>query len=126
LLETGSTQLIRNTAAQQLADVQKTHPDELFNLLTRVIPYLRSGKWETRIAAAKAIGGIVDHAEKFDPNEDDEPITKGESNGNGSTYLEEIKPEGKHEDNSDLKQIKREGGDDEKDRLGTLINSQTY
>jgi hypothetical protein len=32
-LETGSTQLIRNTAAQQLADVQKQHPDELFNLL---------------------------------------------------------------------------------------------
>lgn len=72
LLETGSTQLIRNTAAQQLADVQKQHPDELFNLLTRVIPYLRSKSWDTRIAAAKAIGGIVENAEKFDPNEDEE------------------------------------------------------
>src|SRR6266536_5599286 len=41
LLETGSTQLIRNTAATQLADVQKAHPEELFNLLTRVVPYLR-------------------------------------------------------------------------------------
>ncbi|KAI7103757.1 hypothetical protein KC352_g30255, partial [Hortaea werneckii] len=68
LLETGSTQLIRNTAAQQLADVQKNHPDELFNLLTRVVPYLRSPSWDTRTAAAKAIGGIVEHAEKFDPN----------------------------------------------------------
>ncbi|KAI9656436.1 MAG: TATA-binding protein-associated factor mot1 [Trizodia sp. TS-e1964] len=71
LLETGSTQLIRNTAAQQLAEVQKTHPDELFNLLTRVIPYLRSKTWDTRIAAAKAIGGIVENAERFDPNAGD-------------------------------------------------------
>ncbi|KAF2837780.1 putative TBP associated factor [Patellaria atrata CBS 101060] len=96
LLETGSTQLIRNTAAQQLADVQKQHPDELFNLLTRVVPYLRSKSWETRTAAAKAIGGIVDNAEKFDPNAEDEPI-KSESNGsstNGSSIKqEEIKQE---------------------------------
>ena len=68
LLETGSTQLIRNTAAQQLADVQKNHPDELFNLLTRVVPYLRSPSWDTRTAAAKAIGGIVEHAERYDSN----------------------------------------------------------
>ncbi|KAI4143544.1 MAG: hypothetical protein LQ341_002890 [Variospora aurantia] len=68
LLETGSTQLIRNTAAQQLGDVQKQHPDELFNLLTRVIPFLRSKSWDTRIAAAKAIGSVVEHAAKFDPN----------------------------------------------------------
>ncbi|EME50250.1 hypothetical protein DOTSEDRAFT_68955 [Dothistroma septosporum NZE10] len=68
LLETGSTQLIRNTAAQQLADVQKNHPDELFNLLTRVVPYLRSPSWDTRTAAARAVGGIVEHAEKYDPD----------------------------------------------------------
>ncbi|KAH0537137.1 TATA-binding protein-associated factor mot1 [Glutinoglossum americanum] len=74
LLEAGSTQLIRNTAAQQLADVQKAHPDELFNLLTRVVPYLRSKSWDTRIAAAKAIGGIVDNAERFDPNADEGPV----------------------------------------------------
>jgi hypothetical protein len=77
LLETGSTALIRNTAADQLADVQKQHPDELFNLLTRVIPYLRSKSWETRVAAAKAVGGIVSNAEKFDPNAEDEPIEAG-------------------------------------------------
>jgi TATA-binding protein-associated factor len=71
LLETGHTPLIRNTAAQQLADVQKQHPDELFNLLSRVVPYLRSKSWETRRAAAKALGGIVENATKYDPNEDD-------------------------------------------------------
>src|ERR1700760_3621463 len=80
LLETGSTQLIRNTAAEQLADIQKQHPDELFNLLTRVIPYLRSKTWDTRTATAKAIGGIVSNADKFDPNAEDEPIKK-ETNG---------------------------------------------
>ncbi|OCK81293.1 hypothetical protein K432DRAFT_425065 [Lepidopterella palustris CBS 459.81] len=80
LLETGSTQLIRTTAADQLADVQKQHPDELFNLLTKVIPYLRSKHWETRIAAARAVGGIVSNAEKFDPNNEDDPI-KHENNG---------------------------------------------
>jgi TATA-binding protein-associated factor len=74
LLETGSTQLIRNTAATQLADVQKAHPEELFNLLTRVVPYLRHKTWETRIAASKALGGIVENAEKYNPNALDDPL----------------------------------------------------
>ncbi len=79
LLETGSTQLIRNTAAQQLGDVQKQHPAELFNLLTRVVPFLKSKSWDTRTAAAKAIAGIVENASLFDPNGDedlmeDEPV----------------------------------------------------
>ncbi|KAF2114547.1 hypothetical protein BDV96DRAFT_577033 [Lophiotrema nucula] len=100
LLETGSTALIRNTAADQLADVQKQHPDELFNLLTRVIPYLRSKNWETRVAAAKAVGGIVANAEKFDPNDEDEPA-KSDSNGhlkpedaNGSAVKKEENGDG--------------------------------
>jgi TATA-binding protein-associated factor len=87
-LETGSTALIRNTAADQLADVQKQHPDEVFNLLTRVIPFLRSKKWETRVAAAKAVGGIVSNAEKYDPNAEDEavnPEVKGEANGHAKS-----------------------------------------
>ncbi len=83
MLETGSTQLIRNTAAQQLADVQKAHPEELFNLLTRVVPYLRHKTWDTRIAAARALGGIVDNSERYDPN-----------TGDGSTKDEPKKEEG--------------------------------
>ncbi|RAL64989.1 hypothetical protein DID88_001579 [Monilinia fructigena] len=59
LLETGSTPLIRNTAAQQLADVQKAHPEELFNLLTRVVPYLRHKTWDTRTAASKPWLGLL-------------------------------------------------------------------
>jgi TATA-binding protein-associated factor len=80
LLEKGSTPLIRNTAAQQLADIQKQHPDELFNLLGRVLPYLKAHAWDTRTAAAKAIGGIVSHVEKFNPNADEADV-KPEGNG---------------------------------------------
>ncbi|EXJ92454.1 hypothetical protein A1O3_01005 [Capronia epimyces CBS 606.96] len=78
LLDKGSTQLIRNTAAAQLADIQKQNPDNLFALLGRVLPYLQSKSWDTRTAAAKAIGGIVSNVPKFDPNADD-PEPKYES-----------------------------------------------
>ncbi|KAH6661921.1 TATA-binding protein-associated factor MOT1 [Plectosphaerella plurivora] len=71
ILETGSTRLIRDTAVNQLADWQKQHPDELFNILGRVVPYLRHKDWETRSTAAKAIGKIIEHAPLYDPNEDD-------------------------------------------------------
>lgn len=77
LLDKGSTQLIRNTAASQLADVQKQNPENLFALLGRVLPYLQSKSWDTRTAAAKALGAIIDNAQKFDPNADD-PDTKSD------------------------------------------------
>lgn len=91
MLETGSTQLIRNTAAQQLADVQKAHPEELFNLLTRVVPYLRHKVWDTRIAAARALGGIVDNAERYDPNADD-GFTKAEAKKEESAVIKKEEP----------------------------------
>lgn len=68
LLDAGSTHFIRHTAAEQLGRIQAEHPEELFNLLIRVLPYLQSKSWDTRTAAAKAIGGIVENTEKFDPN----------------------------------------------------------
>src|ERR1700724_4419363 len=71
LLETGSTTLVRTTAAQQLADIQKQHPHELYNLLARVAPYLRSKEWECRVAAGRAIGGISENVPQWDPNADD-------------------------------------------------------
>ncbi|PNY27906.1 helicase mot1 [Tolypocladium capitatum] len=73
ILETGSTRLIRDTAVNQLADWQKQHPDELFNLLSRVVPYLRHKEWETRSTAAKAIGKIVENAPVHDPNSGNAP-----------------------------------------------------
>ena len=86
--------MIRNTAAQQLGDVQKQHPDELFNLLTRVIPFLKSKSWDTRTAAAKAIAGIVENASLFDPNGDEDiktdyPVKVESENAPDSTnYLQ--------------------------------------
>jgi len=75
ILETGSTKLIRDTAVNQLADWQKQQPDELFNLLSRVVPYLRHKEWETRSTAAKALGRIIENAAAYDPNEDEDPLT---------------------------------------------------
>ena len=103
-MEKGSTQLIRNTAADQLADVQKQHPDELFNLLGRILPYLRAHRWDTRTAAARAIGGIVTNAEPFDPNADD---VDGANDSNGAVKLEQatIKTEAADGNTSELLQL---------------------
>ena len=92
LLDKGSTQLIRNTAASQLADIQKQNPDNLFSLLGRILPYLQSKSWDTRTAAARAIGGIVSNATTYEPNADElelkdedikleDAILKHEANG---------------------------------------------
>ncbi|KAI0480485.1 SNF2 family domain-containing protein [Xylariaceae sp. FL0804] len=72
ILETGSTRLIKDTAVNQLADWQRQQPEELFNLLSRVVPYLRHKDWDTRATAAKAIGRIVENAAFYDPNEDED------------------------------------------------------
>ncbi|KAI1861089.1 hypothetical protein JX265_009708 [Neoarthrinium moseri] len=72
ILETGSTKLIKDTAVNQLADWQKQHPEELFNLLSRVVPYLRHKDWDTRATSAKAIGKIIENAPHYDPNEDED------------------------------------------------------
>ncbi|KAJ5678976.1 hypothetical protein N7462_007220 [Penicillium macrosclerotiorum] len=94
LLDNGSTQLIRNTAAQQLADVQKQHPDELFNLLGRILPYLRSKSWETRTASARAIGLIVANADIYDPNAEDGLQIKSASEDDDDVEIKsEIKSE---------------------------------
>ncbi|KAG0207805.1 TATA-binding protein-associated factor mot1 [Mortierella sp. GBA30] len=72
LLETGSTAAVRATAAQQLGDIQKQHPSELFNLLSRVLVHLRSKSWDTRIAAGQALEAIVGNVPQWDPSTDPE------------------------------------------------------
>lgn len=92
ILETGSTRLIRDTAVNQLADWQKQQPEELFNLLSRVVPYLRHKDWETRSTAAKAVGKILENSELYDPNADEEPLPskkKDDEDGNGFVKKEE-------------------------------------
>ncbi|KAK4239615.1 hypothetical protein C8A03DRAFT_32294 [Achaetomium macrosporum] len=91
ILETGSTRLIRDTAVNQLADWQKQHPEELFNLLSRVVPYLRHKDWETRSTAAKAIGKIVENAPLYDPNSEEAFPPAEPAGDNGSVKKEEQK-----------------------------------
>lgn len=67
LLDTGSTPIIRRTAAQQLGEVQKLHPHELQNLLKRVHVYLKSSNWDTRIAAGEAIEAIASNVPNWEP-----------------------------------------------------------
>ncbi|XP_071151825.1 TATA-binding protein-associated factor 172-like, partial [Mytilus edulis] len=80
LLDTGSTPLIRKSAAEQLGQVQKLHPYELNNLLAKVHGYLCSQSWETRIAAGQAVDAICRNVPKFEPKiyikqESSEPAT---------------------------------------------------
>ncbi|KAG6003671.1 hypothetical protein E4U54_000646 [Claviceps lovelessii] len=105
ILETGSTRLIRDTAVNQLADWQKQHPDELFNLLSRVVPYLRHKDWETRSTAAKAIGKIVENAPLYDPNGPDGSSERKKEEDiaeNGSIKKENIDRDSFFEQDDDL------------------------
>ncbi|KAG7964339.1 hypothetical protein I3843_09G164700 [Carya illinoinensis] len=58
LLDAGSTQATRFTAARQIGDIAKSHPQDLTSLLKKVFQYLHSKNWDTRVAAAHAIGAI--------------------------------------------------------------------
>lgn len=65
LLDTGSTQQTRFAAARQIGDIARSHPQELNPLLRKVSQYLRSRNWDTRVAAAKAIGSIAENSKRL-------------------------------------------------------------
>ncbi|KAJ3027148.1 UNVERIFIED_CONTAM: btaf1 RNA polymerase II, B-TFIID transcription factor-associated, 170kDa [Siphonaria sp. JEL0065] len=67
LLDTGSTGVVRSTAATQIGEVQRQHPGELYNLLARVVVHLRSKSWETRSAAAQALAAVAAHVAAWEP-----------------------------------------------------------
>ena len=67
LLESETSPVTRRAAARQLGEVQKLHPHELHNLLGRVLTYLRSNAWDTRIAASQAIEAIVSNVPQWNP-----------------------------------------------------------
>ncbi|XP_071987194.1 TATA-binding protein-associated factor 172 isoform X2 [Engystomops pustulosus] len=67
LLDTGTTLVTRKAAAQQLGEVVKLHPHELNNLLNKVLIYLRSPNWDTRIAAGQAVEAIVKNVPDWSP-----------------------------------------------------------
>ncbi|KAG8190202.1 hypothetical protein JTE90_011924 [Oedothorax gibbosus] len=67
LLDTGSSPLTRKAAAVQLGEVQKLHPHELQNLLSKVRKYLYSSNWDTRIAAGQAVEAIIKQVPEWNP-----------------------------------------------------------
>ncbi|XP_045535589.1 TATA-binding protein-associated factor 172 [Papilio machaon] len=69
LLEAGSGAATRRAAARQLGEVQKAHPEELHRLLGRLMKYLRSPAWETRIAAAQAVEAILSNVPEWHPTQ---------------------------------------------------------
>ena len=74
LLETGSTKVVRNMAADQMGDLAKQHPEDILALLSRVYPFLLSKKWETRVTAARAVGNIVQYLSPWDPNDTEQDV----------------------------------------------------
>ncbi|XP_049535166.1 TATA-binding protein-associated factor 172 [Anopheles darlingi] len=67
LLESGSAAVTRKAAAKQIGEVQKLHPHELHNLLSRLLTYLHSNSWETRIASAQAVQAILENVPQWEP-----------------------------------------------------------
>lgn len=79
LLESGSSSVTRRAAAKQIGEVQRLHPHELHNLLNRLIVYIHSNNWETRIAASQAVQAILENVPQWDPKA---VIVKKEENEN--------------------------------------------
>ncbi|KAH8359116.1 hypothetical protein KR093_004461, partial [Drosophila rubida] len=68
LLESGSTAATRHAAAKQIGEVQKLYPHELHTLLNRLVGYLHSTSWETRIAAAQSVEAILKQVPPWQPD----------------------------------------------------------
>lgn len=67
LLESGSSSVTRKAAAKQIGEVQRLHPHELHNLLNRLIVYIHSSNWDTRIAASQAVQAILEQVPQWSP-----------------------------------------------------------
>ncbi|XP_052865254.1 TATA-binding protein-associated factor 172 [Anopheles cruzii] len=85
LLESGSAAVTRKAAAKQIGEVQKLHPHELHNLLSRLLTYLHSNSWETRIAASQAVQAILENVPQWEPK----GIVKKEPDEEHDSALEE-------------------------------------
>uniref|UniRef100_A0A1I8PPP2 TATA-binding protein-associated factor 172 n=1 Tax=Stomoxys calcitrans TaxID=35570 RepID=A0A1I8PPP2_STOCA len=76
LLESGSSAVTRKAAAKQIGEIQKLYPQELHTLLNRLIGYLHSSSWDTRIAAAQAVEAILSNVPEWRPELYAAPIKK--------------------------------------------------
>lgn len=90
LLETGSTNKVRSTAAEQLGEIAKQHPADLHNLLGRVLVHLRSKSWETRVAAGLAIEAIAKNFVSWEPTLASDVGRSAESEKEEQEYRESL------------------------------------
>lgn len=98
-------------AADQLGDLAREHPEDVLPLLSRVCPFLLVKKWETRVTAARAIGGIVAHAQQWDPNRDDGALaSRGAREAGGAAAESNLSAKVKLENDMQIKleEFKRE------------------
>ena len=72
--------MTRRAAAKQIGEVQRLHPHELHNLLSRLIVFIHSNSWDTRIAASQAVQAILEHVPQWNPKP--ESLKKEPENGN--------------------------------------------
>ncbi len=68
LLETGQSTFLRKSAAHQIGEILKTHPNELGHLLEKLKPLVTSSSWETRIAASHTVESMLKHLSPSDLN----------------------------------------------------------
>ncbi|MEW5306068.1 MAG: hypothetical protein WDW36_008565 [Sanguina aurantia] len=59
LLDVGSDEGTRKAAAQQITDIARNHPEQLPAILRKVHGFLYNPTWETRVAAADALGQLA-------------------------------------------------------------------
>lgn len=59
--------MTRRAAAKQIGEIQKLYPHELHALLNRLIGYLHSTSWDTRIAAAQTVEAILVNVPEWKP-----------------------------------------------------------
>ncbi|XP_029465800.1 TATA-binding protein-associated factor 172 [Rhinatrema bivittatum] len=90
LLDTGTTPVTRKAAAQQLGEVVKLHPHELNNMLTKVLIYLRSPNWDTRIAAGQAVEAIVKYVPEWNPTQRPRNEPGSESSMDDASYVDRL------------------------------------
>ena len=61
LLESGQSPFLRKSAAYQIGEIAKSHPNKLSHLLRQLRPLAIAASWDTRIAAAHTLESLMQH-----------------------------------------------------------------
>lgn len=109
LLDSGANISVRRMAAKQIGELVAAHPSETRPVLKSVRRFLRSTRWETRVAAGYAIASIADQSPSFAAYREAPEVGKQETFQHGHVKAEpevedsrEIVP--KVEENATFKQ----------------------